>query len=100
MKQAGREKFLLLKTKNATRGRHLIFVLAQGGIGSPDRAQHRSPQGVHEKNYIRHPLDLLRMWHMKIDGWMLEQADIDLVPVAQGLRVVSNCRIPARPPGN
>ena len=41
-----------------------------------------------EQNYIRRPLDLLRMWHVKIEAWILEQAGIDFAPVAAGLRVV------------
>ena len=45
-------------------------------------------QGVREKNYIRRPLDLLRMWHIKIEAWILEQAGIEFVPVQPGLQVV------------
>ena len=48
-----------------------------------------APQGVREQNYIRRPLDLLRMWHVKIEAWILEQAGIEFVPVKPGLRVVS-----------
>ena len=29
-----------------------------------------------EKNYIRRPLDLLRVHHEKIEAWILEQAGI------------------------
>lgn len=47
------------------------------------------PSAIAEKHYIKRPLDLLRMWHIKIEGWMLEQAGIDFVPVAPGLRVVT-----------
>lgn len=47
------------------------------------------PSAIAEKHYRRRPLDLLRMWHVKIEGWMLEQAAIDFVPVAPGLRVVA-----------
>jgi len=49
-----------------------------------------APQGVREQNYIRRPLDLLRMWHVKIEAWILEQAGIEFVPVQAGLRVVSH----------
>ena len=38
--------------------------------------------------YIRRPLDLLRMWHVKIEAWILAQAGIEFVPVQAGLRVV------------
>jgi len=47
------------------------------------------PSAIAEKHYRRRPLDLLRMWHVKIEGWMLEQAAIDFVPVVPGLRVVA-----------
>lgn len=49
-------------------------------------------QGVREQNYIRRPLDLLRMWHIKIEAWMLEQAGIEFKPTAQtkqGLRPIT-----------
>ncbi len=47
------------------------------------------PSAIAEKHYRRRSLDLLRMWHVKIEAWMLEQAAIDFVPVAPGLRVVA-----------
>lgn len=46
------------------------------------------PSAIAEKHYRRRPLDLLRMWHVKIEVWMLEQAGIDFVPVQAGLRAV------------
>ncbi len=46
------------------------------------------PSALAEKHYIRRPLDLLRMWHDKIEAWILEQAGIEFVPVQAGLRVV------------
>jgi hypothetical protein len=48
------------------------------------------PSAIAEKHYRRRPLDLLRLWHTKIEGWMLEQVGIDFVPTAQGLRIVNN----------
>ena len=57
-----------------------------GGIAA--QIQGHAPQGVREQNYIRRPLDLLRMWHVKIEAWILEQAGIEFVPVHAGLRVV------------
>ena len=35
------------------------------------------PSATAEKHYRRRPLDLLRMWHTKIEHWILEQADIE-----------------------
>lgn len=58
-----------------------------GGISA--QLQGHSPQGVREQNYIRRPLDLLRMWHIKIEAWLLEQAHIDFVPDQPALRVVT-----------
>lgn len=58
-----------------------------GGISA--QIQGHAPQGVREQNYIRRPLDLLRMWHVKIEAWMLEQAGIEFVPAAPGLKVVT-----------
>ncbi len=34
------------------------------------------PSAIAEKHYRRRPLDLLRMWHVLIEAWMLEQAGI------------------------
>lgn len=36
------------------------------------------PSAIAEKHYRRRPLDLLRMWHAKIEGWILEQAEIEI----------------------
>ncbi len=35
------------------------------------------PSATAEKHYRRRPLDLLRMWHVKIEAWILEQAGIE-----------------------
>ena len=48
----------------------------------------QKPSAIAEKHYRRRPLDLLRTWHVKIEAWMLEQADIKFEPVKAGLRVV------------
>lgn len=48
------------------------------------------PSAIAEKHYRRRPLDLLRMWHVKIEAWMLEQAGIKQPqPDAQKLRSVA-----------
>jgi len=60
---------------------------APGGIAA--QIQGHAPQGVREKNYIRRPLDLLRLWHTKIEAWILEQAGIDDVAPPAGLRIVA-----------
>jgi hypothetical protein len=35
------------------------------------------PSATAEKHYRRRPLDLLRMWAVKIEAWILEQAGIE-----------------------
>lgn len=35
------------------------------------------PSALAEKHYRRRPLDLLRMWHTKIEGWILGEAGIE-----------------------
>lgn len=56
--------------------------------GMAAQIQGHAPQGVREQNYIRRPLDLLRMWHVKIEAWMLEQAYLEFAPVQAGLHAV------------
>lgn len=61
-----------------------------GGISA--QIQGHAPQGVREQNYIRRPLDLLRVHHEKIEAWILKEAGIDFDPakaVPGGLRAVT-----------
>ena len=60
-----------------------------GGISA--QIQGHAPQGVREQNYIRRPLDLLRVHHEKIEAWILEQAGIvfDVKAAPGALRVVA-----------
>ena len=48
------------------------WVDTPAGIAA--QIQGHAPQGVREQNYIRRQLDFLRIWHVKIEEWMLEQA--------------------------
>lgn len=41
------------------------------------QTQGHKPSATAEKHYRVRPLDLLRMWHTKIEGWILEQAGIE-----------------------
>jgi integrase len=52
-----------------------------GGISA--QIQGHAPQGVREQNYIRRPLDLLRVHHEKIEAWILEQARVSFVAGVQ-----------------
>jgi integrase len=58
--------------------------------GISAQIQGHKPSGTREKHYIRRPLDLLRMWHVKIEEWMLNEAGIQFVPVNAGLQLVAN----------
>lgn len=45
-------------------------------VGVVAQIQGHKPSAIAEKHYRRRPLDLLRMWHDKIEAWVLEQAGI------------------------
>ena len=63
------------------------WIEIPGGISA--QIQGHAPQGVREQNYIRRPLDLLRLHHEKIEAWLLQQAGIQFdATAAPGLRVV------------
>ncbi|WP_239287449.1 tyrosine-type recombinase/integrase [Candidatus Nitrotoga sp. 1052] len=64
------------------------WIEMPAGIGA--QIQGHKPQGVREQHYIRRPLDLLRMWHVKIEAWILEQAEVGFVPIQAGLRMVAS----------
>lgn len=46
-------------------------------VGVVAQIQGHKPSATAEKHYRVRPLDLLRMWHTKIEGWILEQAGIE-----------------------
>jgi integrase len=62
------------------------WIETPAGIAA--QIQGHAPQGVREQNYIRRPLDLLRMWHEKIEAWLLEQAGVEFVPTEAKLHLV------------
>jgi integrase len=49
------------------------------------------PSAISERHYKRRPIDLLRVWHTKIEAWFLEAAGIDFQVEAEPvkLRVVA-----------
>lgn len=61
-------------------------------VGVVAQIQGHKPSALAEKHYRRRPLDLLRMWHVKIEAWILEHAGIEqpCEGQVQGLRVVGN----------
>lgn len=57
-------------------------------VGVVAQIQGHKPSAIAEKHYRRRPLDLLRMWHDKIEAWLLEQAGIEFKSEqATGLQV-------------
>ncbi len=49
--------------------------------------QGHKPSATVEKHYRQRPLDLLKKWHTKIEGWILEQAGIQFEPPVAGQRL-------------
>ena len=58
--------------------------------GIAAQIQGHAPQGVREQNYIRRPLDLLRMWHANIEAWILAEAGVDFSPLQKAIRIVKS----------
>ena len=55
------------------------------------------PSAIAEKHYRRRPLDLLRMWHTRIEASILEQAGIEQPEEGQqGLRLVKGSAASSR----
>lgn len=53
--------------------------------------QGHKPSATAEKHYRRRPIDLLRMWHTKIEAWILEQAGVENpMEEGAGLRLVQS----------
>jgi integrase len=59
-------------------------------VGVVAQIMGHKPSAIAEKHYRRRPLDLLRMWHEKIEGWILDQAGIAQPETATtpGLKIV------------
>ncbi len=59
-------------------------------VGVVAQIMGHKPSAIAEKHYRRRPLDLLRMWHERIEAWILDQAGIELPKEqeAGGLRLV------------
>jgi hypothetical protein len=56
------------------------WIEVPGGVAA--QIQGHKPSALREKHYIFRPIDLLRMHHVKIETWMLEQAGIDFAEKA------------------
>ena len=46
------------------------------------------PSAIAEKHYIQRELDLLEIWHVKIEKWILNEAKIKFIPSKSKLKVV------------
>ncbi|WP_233881040.1 tyrosine-type recombinase/integrase [Paraburkholderia flagellata] len=59
-------------------------------VGVVAQIQGHKPSALAEKHYRRRPLDLLRMWHERVEAWILAEAKIDFKPeeAQRGLRAV------------
>jgi len=58
-------------------------------VGVVAQLMGHKPSAIAEKHYRARPLDLLRMWHVKIEAWILEQAGIEQPEAGEtGLKVV------------
>ena len=49
-------------------------------VGVVAQIQGHKPSALAEKHYRQRPLDLLRKWHTKIEGWILAEAGIEQPP--------------------
>lgn len=60
-------------------------------VGIVAQLQGHKPSATAEKHYRRRPVDLLRLWHTKIEGWILAEAGIEkpAADQAPALRVVA-----------
>ena len=58
-------------------------------VGVVAQIMGHKPSATAEKHYRRRSLDLLRMWHVKIEKWILQQARIEQLETSiPGLRIV------------
>ncbi|MDD5177379.1 MAG: integrase family protein [Sterolibacterium sp.] len=54
--------------------------------------QGHKPSATAEKHYERRPLDMLRMWHVKIEAWFLGQAGIKFSAEKKGAKGVHSVK--------
>jgi integrase len=64
-------------------------------VGIVAQLQGHKPSATAEKHYRVRPIDLLRLWHTRIEEWVLKQTDVSIgTPHSEQVRVVapSNAR--------
>lgn len=59
-------------------------------VGISAQIMGHKPSALAEKHYRRRPLDLLRLWHTKIESWILKQARIKNHTQPKGTRSNAN----------
>jgi len=47
-------------------------------VGVSAQIMGHKPSAIAEKHYRRRPLDLLRMWHCRIETWILQEAGVSV----------------------
>ncbi|MEO6421429.1 MAG: hypothetical protein ABIR84_01725 [Candidatus Nitrotoga sp.] len=52
--------------------------------GNDTQIMGHKPSVTAEKHYIQRELDLLHMWRVKIEAWILEKAGIEFIPEQAG----------------
>lgn len=63
------------------------WVETPAGIAA--QIQGHAPQGIREQNYVRRPVDLLRVWHDKIEAWILAEAGVTFDAHGQRLQLIT-----------
>ena len=53
-------------------------------VGVVAQIQGHKPSAIAEKHYRRRPIDLLRLWHEKIENWILEEAGLGTPKMTDG----------------
>jgi hypothetical protein len=48
------------------------------------------PSALVEKHYRKRPIDMLRMWHTKIEKFILDEAEIAQPEDSQALKIVNS----------
>lgn len=51
--------------------------------GVVHQIQGHKPSATAEKHYTKRPIDMLRLWHTKIEAWFLEQAGVEFEPMEE-----------------
>jgi integrase len=49
-------------------------------VGVVEQIMGHKPSAIAERHYTRRPIDMLRMWHAKIESWMLTEAKVAWTP--------------------